>query len=246
MSSSLMNRFQVARFLRMQPWLAELPPPAQESVIRASYTVHGKTGDVMLPWQERSEGWYAVLSGFVKLQSRGHGDRASAFLALTGGEWFGEDSVMKQEPRHYDVVALRATELLCLPRAKFEELLATNLPFSQAVIRHMNLRLGQSMAIIESQRLGDLEQRLALYLSPMFWHGLRRLNLSQKELGILAGMSRQTVNHVLQSLEQRGLVCLKYGRVVSVDQAAIERLLCGATAHVEAAGSPAQACHALA
>lgn len=230
MPSPLIDRFQAARFLRMQPWLAALPQHTQESVIRDCRTLHGAKGDVMLSCNERSEGWYAVLSGFVKLQSPANGERESAFLALTGGEWFGEGSAMSAEPRRYEVVALRPTELLCLPRGRFEELLATSLPFSHAVMRHMNLRLGQAMAVIESQRLGDLEQRLALYLSPLFWHGLRRLNLSQEELGCLAGMSRQAVNRTLQVLEQRGLLALRHGRVIHVDQTAIARMLEGPAA----------------
>jgi len=233
----LMDRFQVARFLRLQPWFAQLSPSQQERITHGSFTVRGRRDQVMLPARQHSEGWYAVMSGFVKLQSPGPAGRASAFLALTGGEWFGEGSVMKEEPRRYEVVALRDSELLCLPRARFQELMATSLPFSHAVMNQLNLRLGQAMAIIETERLCNLEQRLALYLSRAFWHGLRRLNLSQEELGLLAGMSRQAANRGLKALAQRGLVCLKHGRVVSVDQAAIGRLLGQPeTRPIEAAG----------
>jgi CRP-like cAMP-binding protein len=236
-----MDRFQVARFLRMQPWFAHISPAQQESVTRAAYTVRAGKGEVVLPAREQALGWYAVLWGFVKLQSPGQDQQASSFLALTGGEWFGEGSAMKDEPRRYQVVALRDSELLCLPRARFRELIATNLTFNHAVMKHLNLRLGQAMAIIETQRHCNLEQRLALHLSRTFWHGLRRLNLSQEELGLLAGMSRQAVNRTLKGLEQRGFVSLLNGRVVSVDQAAIERLLGKSEAANETVGAPAMA-----
>lgn len=217
-----MDRFQVARFLRLQPWFALLEPAVQEQVTRAAYTVRARKGEVVLPAREPALGWYAVLWGFVKLQSPAQDEQVSAFLALTGGEWFGEGSVMKDEPRHYEVVALRDSELLCLPRRQFHELLAASLPFSHAVLRHMNQRLGQAMAIIEASRTGSLEQRLALYLSRMFWHGLRKLNLSQEELGCLAGMSRQAANRALGGLQRRGLVTLQLGRVVDIDQTALD------------------------
>ena len=45
--------------------------------------------------------------------------------------------------------------------------------------------------------------------------------LTQEELGQLAGLSRQTVNRVLRSLEAAGIVTLDFGRVAIVDDAAL-------------------------
>lgn len=238
MSTHAIDRFQLARFLRMQPWFAVLAPGLQDELVRASGTLRARKGPAVLPAGEVAQGWYALMSGFVKLQSPMPGEQVSAFLALTGGEWFGEGSVMREEPRRYEVVALRDSELLCLPRAQFHQLLGSSLAFNRAVIGHLNQRLGQAMAVIEIQRTGTLEQRLALYLSRLFWHGLRRLNLSQEELGCLAGMSRQTANRALKGLQGRGLVSLRHGRVEWVDQDAVERFVeCGAAV----ATVPAQA-----
>ena len=230
MSSHTIDRFQVSRFLRMQPWFAQLSPVAQERLIRLSYTLRVRKGEVALRSGECAAGWHAVLSGFALLQTPGAEDEVSAFLALTGGEWFGEGSVLQDEPRRYEVVALRDTELLCVPRAQFHELLAGSVAFANAVLRHMNQRLAQAMAIIEANRTGSLEQRLALYLGPAFWHGLRTLNLSQEELGRLAGLSRQTTNRVLHQLAEDGLVTLKHGRVVATDATGLERLRSGVPA----------------
>ncbi len=219
------DQFQVTRFLHMQPWFGCLPESLQDTVMQASFTVSGATGEVLLPAHECSAGWYAVLSGFVKLQGRGPDGQLSAFLALTGGEWFGEGSALQAEQRSYEVVALRDSQLLCLPRAQFHQLLAASASFNHAVLTHMNTRLRQAMAIIQADRQGCLEQRLALHLSRRFWHGLRRLNLSQEELGLLAGMSRQTANRGLKALQQRGLVTLQRGRVVSVDPTGLAQLI---------------------
>lgn len=225
MTTHAIDRFQLARFLRMQPWFAQLTPGAQDELLRGAATLRARKGQTLLPAHEVAQGWYALMTGFVKLQSPLPGEQVSAFLALTGGEWFGEGSVMREEPRRYEVVALRDSELLCLPRAQFHQLLDSSLAFNRAVIGHLNQRLGQAMAVIEIQRGGTLEQRLALYLSRPFWHGLRRLNLSQEELGCLAGMSRQTANRALKGLEHRGLVALRHGRVAAVAQEALEQFV---------------------
>jgi CRP-like cAMP-binding protein len=209
------------RFLRSQPWFAALPEDNRASLLNRSLTLAGRKGDVMLSEGTPVKGWYAVLSGLVKLQSTSPEGRLSAFLGVPDGEWFGEGSVLKTEPRRYDVIALRDTVLLCLPRAEFDALLAHCLPFNHFLVTHLNRRLGQAMTIIEAGRIRSPEQRVALYLSRVFWQGRRRLVLSQEELGHLAGLSRQTVNRALKSMEQLGLVSLEFGRVAMLDEQAL-------------------------
>ena len=234
------DRFQVARFLRMQPWFAQLAPPLQEEVIRSSHTRRFARGSRVLAAGEAPQGWHALLSGFIKLQSPPQGERPlSAFLALTGGEWFGEGTALTGEPRRYEVVALRDSELLCVPLAQFRQLVDGSLALNQAVMHHMHQRLAQTMSIIEASRHGSLEQRAALYLCRPFWHGLRKLNLCQEELGCLAGMSRQAVNRALKGLERRGLVTLHHGRVASVAQDALEHFVGLRPWHEEARHAPA-------
>jgi CRP/FNR family transcriptional regulator, cyclic AMP receptor protein len=206
------------RFLHRQPWFAHLPVPMQERLVQLVFTRRGGKGEVLFRAGDKVDGWYAVLSGLVKLQSQSAQGRLSVFLGVPAGEWFGEGSAMKTEPRRYDVIALRDSELLCLARAEFDELRATSLEFNQALVLQMNMRLAQAMSIIEAGRIRSPEQRVALYLSRLFWHGMRKLNLSQEELGNLVGLSRQTVNRVLKLLEQEKLVALEFGRVGILDE----------------------------
>jgi CRP/FNR family transcriptional regulator, cyclic AMP receptor protein len=212
------------QFLRGQRWFSALPAQAQEQIALQVYTLQGAKGEVMLRSGEEVRGWYAVVSGLVKLQSETPRGRRQGFLGIPAGEWFGEGSVMKSDARRYDVIAMRECELLCLPRAVFEELRATDLAFNQALADQLNMRLGQAMAIIETFRLRTPEQRVAMYLGPVLWHGPRKLSLSQEELGILAGLSRQTVNGVLKTLEQQGLVALEFGRVSILDEQGLVEL----------------------
>jgi CRP/FNR family transcriptional regulator, cyclic AMP receptor protein len=205
------------QFLRGQRWFAELAPEWQERVADKVYTLQANKGDIPLRSGEEVKGWYAVLSGLVKLQSQSSQGRRQGYLGIPGGEWFGEGSVMKNDPRRYDVVALRDSELLCLPRAEFEELRATNLKFNQAIAEQLNMRLAQAMAIIETFRLRTPEQRVAMYLGRLLWHGPRKLSL--------AGLSRQTVNQALKTLEQLGLVDLEFGRVSILNEQGLMELV---------------------
>jgi CRP/FNR family cyclic AMP-dependent transcriptional regulator len=209
------------QFLSMQPWFAGLGEAMQARILDQATTLQGAKGEVLLHAGEEVKGWYAVLTGLVKLQTQSRDGKRQSFLGIPGGEWFGEGSVMRAGPRYYDVVAIRDSELLCLPRDVFEELRATDLVFNQTLAEHLNMRLGQALAVIETQRLNTPEQRIAMYLGPLLWHGPRRLSLSQEELGMIAGLSRQTVNKVLQDFERQKLVSLEFGRIAILDEPGI-------------------------
>ncbi|HSV48217.1 MAG TPA: Crp/Fnr family transcriptional regulator [Ramlibacter sp.] len=214
-----------ARFFHTQPWFGSLAAEFQQRILDHVTTQQGSKGEVLLHAGGEVKGWHAVLSGLVTLQSQSAQGRRQGFLGISAGQWFGEGSVMKKEPRRYDAIALRDTELLCLPRALFEELRATSLPFNQYLADHLNMRLGQALTIIETMRLRTPEQRVAMYLGPRLWRGSRKLGLSQEELGVMAGLSRQTVNRVLNDLERRNLVALEFGRIAIRDEAGLADLV---------------------
>ena len=219
------------RFIAAQPWFAGLPAALRERLREEVFAEQADKGAVMMPAGSAVQGWHAVLSGLVMLQSPTSQGRSSAFIGVPDGEWFGEGSAMKPEPRKYDVVALRPTQLMCLPLHLFATLRDTSLAFNQFLVQHLNLRLGQAMTIIEAGRMRSPEHRVALYLSRIFWRSTRRLNLTQEELGQLVGLSRQTVNRVLQSLEAAGIVSLDFGRVAILDDEALNGYLAATAAH---------------
>jgi CRP-like cAMP-binding protein len=218
------------RFISAQPWFASVPAALQERLRDEVFAVQGDKGAVMMPAGSAVEGWHAVLSGLVMLQSPASKGRASAFIGVPDGEWFGEGSAMKPEPRKYNVVALRPTTLLCLPLPLFATLRESSLAFNQFLVQHLNMRLGQAMTIIEAGRTQSPEHRVALYLSRLFWRSTRRLNLTQDELGQLVGLSRQTVNRVLRTLEELGIVSLDFGKVAIVDDEALGAYLAATAA----------------
>ncbi len=209
------------RFLAAQPWFAAQDASLRQALQDGVHTLRGAKGEAVLEAGAEVGGWYAVLSGLVMLHSPEARGRQSAFLGVPDGEWFGEGSAMKAEPRRYRVVALRETQLMCLPLPLFQRLRETNLAFNQCLAAHLNMRLGQAMAIIEAGRMRSPEHRVALYLSPLFWRSTRRIHLTQEELGHLAGLSRQTVNRILRQLEALRIVSLDFGRVAIVDDAAL-------------------------
>jgi len=222
---SIVSHPPVQRFLQAQCWFTALPVAERDSIASQVFTLSAARGAVILPANEPTQGWYGVLHGLVKISGRATAGRRSDFLGVAAGDWFGEGAVLKNESRRYEVVALRDTELLCLPSATFHGLFESSIQFNQFLVSCMNLRLSQAMAMIEAGRTRSPEQRIALSLSRLFWNRTRQLDLTQDELASLAGMSRQTANRVLNALQQQGVISLSMNRIRVLDDAALTRLL---------------------
>ena len=215
----------IQRFLTTQSWFAALPAKQQAAIAAQVFTLTAPRGQIILPANERTQGWYGVVEGLIKISGHSRAGRRSDFLGVAAGDWFGEGAVLKNELRRYDVVALRDTVLLCLPSAVFHTLFDTNIGFNHHLVACMNLRLSQAMAMIEAGRTRNPEQRIALSLSRLFWSRTRQLDLSQDELANLAGMSRQTANRALNALQERGLISLALNRIKVLDDVALTSLL---------------------
>jgi CRP-like cAMP-binding protein len=148
--------------------------------------------------------------------------RSSTLSGVPEGGWCGEGSVIKREPRRYDVIAIRASQILLVPAATFHRLMAESLPFNAFVIGQLNERMGQFIATVQNERLLDVDARVAQAIAQLFHPMLyprtsKVLELSQEEIGLLTGLSRQRVNQAMRHLAELGLVEISYQSIRVVD-----------------------------
>lgn len=174
------------------------------------------------------EHWIGVVSGLVKLSSVSPGGKTANFAGMNGGAWFGEGSMLKSEPRRYDVVALCDSRVALMPRATFERLQGSSIPFNRFLLEQLNERLGYFIAMVEHDRLLGPEARVARCLASMFNPYLYpgsdpSVPISQEELGYLSRVSRQRVNQALGAMEKAGLVRVDYGRITVQDLEGLRR-----------------------
>lgn len=173
---------------------------------------------------EPVDAWIGVLEGLVKIHTASADGRPLTFTGVPAGGWLGEGSLLKTDPRKYDVLALRDSRIARMPRATFEWLIDNSIGFNRFLLRQLNERLAQFIALIEYERLLDTDARVARCLgelfNPILYPGIGlRLSISQEEIGYLTGLSRQRVNQALRKLEAEGLLAVEYGgvRVLNLD-----------------------------
>jgi CRP-like cAMP-binding protein len=177
---------------------------------------------------EPVEQWMGIVSGLGKMASHWTTGKTTSLTGITTGGWFGEGSLLKKEPRRYDVMAIRETRVAFMNRCTFEWLLDHSIHFNRYLLTQINERLGQFIGMIENERMLDTDARIARGLAALFNPVLypdtnRLLQISQEELGYLAGVSRQRANQAMRVLEDAGLVRSEYGGINVLDLEGLRR-----------------------
>lgn len=167
---------------------------------------------------DRFECWAGVVSGLVKISTVASSGKQVTLAGLPESAWFGEGSVLKNEPRRYDLVALRDTRLALMDLATFGWLFEHSVGFNRFLVRQFNERLGQFIGQVENDRMLDAPARvaraLANLLNPQLYPNVgRAIAITQEELGLLSGLSRQVTNQSLKVLEEAGVLTIGRGGV---------------------------------
>ncbi|MBS3934567.1 MAG: Crp/Fnr family transcriptional regulator [Sulfuritalea sp.] len=209
-------------------WAQRLKPEELERARQGMTERRVEAGCFICRQGEQPACWIGIIDGLAKMSSDWVTGKTASYAGIPAGGWFGEGSLLKTEPRRYDVVALRATRVACMKRETFRWLLDHSIAFNHAIIEQINERLGQFIGLLESQRLHDTDTRVARSISIMFNPVLypgqnATLAISQEEIGHLAGVSRQRANRSLKLLEDAGFLRVEYGGIAILDLDGLRR-----------------------
>src|SRR3569832_1711607 len=121
-------------------WMQLLPPMAQQRVLFDARDKYLEPRELVAHRGEPSNYWVGVADGLLKASSTTSNGRTVIFAAVPAGSWIGEGSVVKREPRKYELMALRATRAILIPRPIFMWLLDTHLEFCRFILDMLNER----------------------------------------------------------------------------------------------------------
>lgn len=171
---------------------------------------------------EPVDDWFGVIDGLLKLGTSSAEGKSASLTGIPPGGWFGEGSMLKSEARRYDVSALRDSRVACMRRSTFHWLLSESIPFNRFLLTQLNERLAQFIGMLESERLLNPDARVATtltwLLNPVLYPNIgTQLKISQEELGLICGVSRQRVNQALKTLAAEKLLSVHYGKINVLD-----------------------------
>jgi CRP-like cAMP-binding protein len=171
---------------------------------------------------------FGVVQGTLRVSVTGASGREAVIAVLQPGHWFGEVSLLVGQERVYDTFATEPTEMAVVSAPDFHHLIASSFEIHMAFTRLIGLRLRQALRWIDDAILSPLPVRLAQRILALAQLGSGEpLAVSQEDLAMMLGVSRQSVNRQLKLWEDAGLLRLEYKRIALRAPDALERLAQG-------------------
>ncbi len=180
---------------------ADLEPSALAALQRASELREFPEGAVIVSQEEPGEALFVLVRGRVKVVLYGESGR-EVILSIfrEPGDFFGEMSLLDDEPRSATVIAAERSRLLVLSRSAFQEHIAAHPRTAVRVLRELTRRLRRADEVIGNLALLDVYGRLAGKLRELAASEgeeredgiLIRQRPTQAEIAAMIGPSRAT------------------------------------------------------
>lgn len=221
-------RDAVDRMLAATPWYQCLASCDQQDIRAHLDFISLRAGQYLFRVGDRSPGWYGVVDGLVKWSSSGVNGKTLSLAGFGTGNWFGEATMVRGMRFEYDVIALRPSRLVLLPREVCERLWSGNIRFAQILMEHLAQRVAVLMASNSDNMLLDADTLVARALAAQLAAqslsgGNLFLKLSQEEIASFCGVSRQRCNAAMTRLARAGVLETRYRGVTVLDYGALRR-----------------------
>lgn len=187
-----------------------------------------KKGQVIFSEGDEGTGFYAIISGRIKIFKLSPEGKEQILHMMEPGEIFGEVPVFTGQGYPAFAEAHTHCSLLFFPRNAFIELIRKDPSLSLNMLAVLSWRLRKFAALIEDLSLKEVPGRLAaylLYLSRKSGSGDEfDLNISKGQLASLLGTIPETLSRILGKMSRQGLISSEGSRIRIVDRATIEEI----------------------
>ena len=164
---------------------------------------------VILFEDDPGDALFIVSSGQVKVVLIGEDGREVILSVLSDGDFFGEMSLIDDEPRSAHVIAMKDSSLLVLRRDDFQQQIQLLPSIALKVLKVLVGRLRRADAKIGGLVLLDVNGRVAKLLLDLAEEGggprITR-KLTHHTIAQMIGSSRETVSRAMRELTDRGLI----------------------------------------
>jgi CRP/FNR family transcriptional regulator, anaerobic regulatory protein len=211
-----------ARVAEAFPSFAEAPRATLERIAHDGIYRKAPAGTTMFNEHSPCSGFPLVLSGSIKVLQRYPNGRELQLYRVKPGESCLLSGSCLLGQSNYDASGIAETdvELLVLPPAAFQALIAEDETFRKHVFALFGERLGALMQVVEAIAYQKLDQRLAaLLVNRDAENG--EIHATHQALADELGSVREIVSRLLRSFEDRGWVDLGRERIRVVDREAL-------------------------
>ena len=180
---------------------------------------------VILFEDDPGDALYVVVTGQVKVVLIGEDGREVILAVLGPGDFFGEMSLIDDEPRSAHVIAMEDSNLLVLRREDFQAALQEYPRIALGLLTALSRRLRRADDKIGSLVLLDVLGRVSRLLLE-FADDEDGTQITRKvthhTIAQMVGSSRETVSRTMRELTDRGLIAVSRRTIQIKDRQALE------------------------
>jgi CRP/FNR family cyclic AMP-dependent transcriptional regulator len=209
------------RLLSNNEFFAGLGPEAIEAIAALCAMRRLAAGETLFLKGDSGDALFAVRRGTIRISTSTEAGKRLTLNLLGPGDVFGEVALLDGQPRTADATAIEASELLAVRRSDFVALLQRRPNVALRVIELLCARIRWMSERMEESALLPLPVRLARRLVGLAEDYGSEINVSQEELAIFVGASRESVNRQLQDWKNDGLLELGRSKIHLLDRQAL-------------------------
>jgi CRP/FNR family cyclic AMP-dependent transcriptional regulator len=211
--------------LRTVPLFSRLRESDLESLLRVLRARDYPKNSVILFAHDPSDAFYVLLSGQVKVMLIAEDGREVILSLVQPGDFFGEKSLLDEEPHSASVIAMEDSRLLVLRREDFQRCIQEMPGIAFGLLRALCARLQEADSKIGGLILLDVTGRVAHLLLQLADRGDGKKILDPPTHQVIAqmvGSSRETVSRTLGSLSDQGLIAVSRREITLLRREALE------------------------
>jgi CRP-like cAMP-binding protein len=207
--------------LRDDPLFGQLGADTLARLASYAHTKAVSAGGAIFARGDAGTSLFAVLRGTVRISNQSADGKDAVLNMISAGGIFGEIALLDGQPRTADAFAASDCELMQIDRRDFVPLVRENPEIALKLIEILCGRIRHTSEQVEDMTFLDLPGRLAktlLWLSSQPGSATtRKVSITQREIGQIIGMSRESTNKQLREWEDKKWVKLERGGVVVLD-----------------------------
>ncbi|NPU84628.1 MAG: Crp/Fnr family transcriptional regulator [Syntrophaceae bacterium] len=213
--------------LSLIPLFAGLPRPHLEALAGIAVSRTVPAGRRIFSEGEDGKGFFAILSGRVKIFKLSPEGKEQILHLFGSGEIFGEVAVFTGQGYPAHAAAERACSFLFFPREDFVGLIRGDASLALGMLAVLSVRLRRFTRMVEDLSLKEVPGRLAAYL--LYRSGGEtkdtvELDLSKAQLAALLGTIPETLSRILARMSRRGLIRTQGARIAILDRESLEAI----------------------
>ena len=216
-----------SKFIRDIPAFVELTDE-QSNLLAARLGVQTfDRSDLIFDQGSMGSTLYIIVDGQVRIFTVNETGQELSVTIFRKGDFFGELALLDGQPRSASAEAMQGTTTLTLHRSGFLDLIGTCPPVAVAVLEALASRLRHTNNYVENLTSQPAPQRVVQQLVTLATNAHNHhqtssidLRITQDDLASLSGTTRETVNRVLSTLRDQGLIRIARARisVLSLEQ----------------------------